>query len=306
MSGEISILQVDAFTTRPFFGNPAGVVLEGEGLSDTQMQGIAREMNVSETAFVLAPTRPDADVRVRWFTPAAEVDLCGHATVAAFHAGLEAGALAAGAHSMECRSGVLPVRAVRDAAGRPVVTMGLPVPRLEPLALPVSRISELLGLRAADVADRLPRMRTGHWLLVPVTGLEAMRRLRPDMAALRALAVEGGLGCAVVLTAETLEPGSAVHLRMFAPSFGIDEDPVTGSAQGPVAAYLHAHGLLPRSPPGGGPREAHYVAEQGDELGRSGRVEVSLSMGAGGIEAISITGRAVTVLRGTLRIPEPA
>ncbi|HEY3174584.1 MAG TPA: PhzF family phenazine biosynthesis protein [Candidatus Polarisedimenticolia bacterium] len=293
----ISILQVDAFTTRPFAGNPAGVVLEPGDLGEDEMLLIAREMNLSETAFLLPPSGPEADLRVRWMTPAAEVDLCGHATVATFHAALEEGRLAPGAYRMECRAGVLPIDLRRDETGWPVVRLGLPVPALEETNLAACRIAEPLGIETDDLSGRLPLMRTGEWLLAPLSGLDAMRRVRPDLKALLDLHEELGLGSTIVLTTETLEPGSAVHVRMFAPGFGIDEDPVTGSAEGPVAAYLVRHGLLEPS------ASTRYIAEQGDIIGRPGRIEVEVTREAGRIRSITIAGHAVTVLRGTISLP---
>src|SRR5262245_29991200 len=134
---EVSFRVVDSFTTSPFGGNPAGVVLEAEGLSQEAMQAIAREVNASETAFLLDTRRDDADLRIRWFSPSTEIPLCGHGTVAAFHAAMEQGRLAAGTFRMECGAGVLPVTLERGAEGRPEVSLGLPVPRLtdSPLAV---------------------------------------------------------------------------------------------------------------------------------------------------------------------------
>jgi len=259
MSREVGVLQVDAFTGRAFTGNPAGVVLDAEGLDETAMLRIAREMSVSETAFLLPPTGASADLRLRWFSPQCEVDLCGHATVAAFHAALE------------------PASCGLDAA---------------------------LGLDEAALVRIPPPMRTGEWALVPVTGLEPVRRLRPDGNALRAVARATGLRSVVALTTETVETASLVHLRMFAPDWGIDEDPVTGSAQGPVAAWLAAYGLLQEAP--GDSTEAtlaRYTAEQGDTIGRPGRVAVEVRLDGRRVVSITITGEAVTVMRGVFILP---
>src|SRR5262245_9979213 len=137
----LRIFQVDAFTRRPYQGNAAAVVLEPGGLSDAAMLLIAREMNLSETAFLLPPSSADADLRIRWFTPAAEVDLCGHATVATFHAAMEQGRLAPGVFRMECRVGILPIGLERDDDGGAVVRMGLPLPSLEDLNVATCRVA---------------------------------------------------------------------------------------------------------------------------------------------------------------------
>ena len=297
----VHIVQVDAFTRRPFEGNAAGVVLDPANLSDDAMQLIAREMNLSETAFLLPPSTPAADLRIRWFTPTAEVDLCGHATVATFHAAMEQGRLAPGVFRMECRVGVLPVALERDADGGPVVKMGLPLPELEDLNIAACRVAEFLGIETDDLDKRLPVQKTGEWMLIPAAGLSVMRRLRPDFRMMREILSESGLGSAVVLTTETLDAGSAVHLRMFAPGFGIEEDPVTGSAQGPVAGYLMTHRLI--APVDAAQESLSYIAEQGDCIGRPGRIDVEVGLADGRLTRITITGRAVTVLTGTIRLP---
>lgn len=299
--GFLRILQVDAFTRRPFEGNAAAVVLDPGTLSDAGMLRIAREMNLSETAFLLPPSSTAADLRIRWFTPAAEVDLCGHATVATFHAALEEGRLAPGVFRMECRVGVLPVALEREPDGGALVKMGLPLPALHDLHVATCRVAEVLGIETDDLDNRLPVQRTGEWMLVPAAGLPVVRRLRPDFKAMRDLMSELGLGSAIVMTTETVDPGSAVHLRMFAPGFGIDEDPVTGSAQGPVAAYLMAHRLIAGAD--FAQDRVIYTAEQGDCIGRRGRINVEVTLSDGAITSITIMGRAVTVMTGMIRLP---
>ncbi|HET9481381.1 MAG TPA: PhzF family phenazine biosynthesis protein [Candidatus Polarisedimenticolia bacterium] len=299
---EIPIVQVDAFTTTPFAGNPAGVVLQAADLTDAQMQAIAREMNLSETAFLLPASGAGADLRIRWFTPALEVELCGHATVATFHAALEAGRLEPGRYRLECLSGILPVRLDRDEAARAVVSMGLPVPAVEPVTLASCRVAEALRVETDDFDRRFGLMRAGPWLLAPMASLQVLGAMAPDFAALCALGSETGMGNTIALTTETVEASSAVHLRMFAPGYGIDEDPVTGSAQGPVAAWLARFGLITAGKPGAD-GIARYVAEQGDAIGRAGRIRVEAGFASGQLDSVTISGRAVTVLRGTVILP---
>ena len=309
--GELAIYQVDAFTTVPYAGNPAGVVLDGDGLPDATMQLIAREMNLSETAFLLPPSHPEADLRVRWFTPTVEVDLCGHGTVACLHAALEAGRLEPGAYRMECLAGVLPLELERGADSRPRIRLGLPVPDLADWNIAGCRVADALGLEPEDLHPRLPAMKAATWGVVAVSGLEALGRLRPDFGQVRDLERTDGVGELIVLTTETVEDASSVNVRMLAPACGIDEDPVTGAAQGPVAAYLVAHGLVPM--PGAPQAQAadaagvaghlRYQAEQGDSLSRPGRIEVDVALRAGRICSITIAGSAVTVVRGTIVLP---
>lgn len=325
--GRIGIVQVDAFTTAPYMGNPAGVALAGgESLTDGQMLAIAREMNLSETAFLLPPTLPGANVRIRWFTPTVEVQFCGHATVAAFHAAAEAGlwgfeGIAAGeerAVHMECLSGILPLQVRRDQAGIEV-TMGLPVPGVRKhddaaQALAALGLSGVAGGKpgSSETAADLPGALIGSpFLLVHVPDLRSLREASPDREAIVRLTGAEGCDGLIAATLETFDSGSAVHLRMFAPAAGIDEDPVTGYAQALTAMWLGRGGLLSgRS----GERfrtlkegVVAYIAEQGDFLGRPGRVGVEVSFERLGAETfvqeVSISGRAVTVLRGELPIP---
>lgn len=274
------------------------MILDAEGLDEGAMRSIAAEMNLSETAFLLPPTRGDADFRIRWFTPAVEVDLCGHATVAAFHAALESGRIEPGEYRLECRSGVLRV-GVERAEGSARISMSLPVPEIAPIVeAEIGPLLDGLGLSTEALDPSLPVMRSTEWALVPCQRLEVVRALRPDLRALREHALRTGVGSVIPLTTETVDEGSLVHLRMFAPVFGIDEDPVTGSAQGPIAAYLAANGRLE-----GRESVARYIAEQGDAIGRPGRVEVLVAVEERRVDSITIRGRAVTVMRGRILAP---
>lgn len=294
---DLGIVVVDAFTDRPFAGNPAAVVLEPGDLADDAMQAVAAEMNLSETAYLLPTTRGDADLRIRWFTPAGEVDLCGHATVATFHAAVEARRLEPGSYRLECRAGVLPIVVRRDDEGVVRVTMGLPVPDLGALTRGAEELLAALRLDRRALAAGLPLMIAGDLWVVPIVDLATLHAVTPDFNALKDLVIAGRHGNAILMTTQTVEPGSAVHVRMFAPAFGVNEDPVTGMAQAPVAAYLAANGLLP-----GGDGVTAYTAEQGDILSRPGRIRTEVTRAAGAVSAIRITGRAVTVLRGTMRV----
>jgi len=316
----IHVREISAFTSDPSGGNPAGVVTRGaENLAARQMQAIAREMNLSETSFLLPPRRPGADVGIRWFTPTQEVSLCGHATVAAFHAAAEDGdwGLAGpGTHRirLETLSGLLPIEVITKPGLPARIRMGLPDPEPVPFG-EIAPFLEAAGLRADQLDAGLPALRSGMYVLLAVRRLESLRDVRPDMSALAAAVAELGGPDGVILSClETLEPSSAVHIRMFAPGAGIDEDPVTGSAQAPVAGWLARIGFFSRKDAGreGRFREAGagrvaYTAEQGDFLGRRGRVDVDLTL-AGGRDAASardvvISGRAVTVRELEMRIP---
>ena len=311
----IAIRKVDAFTTRPFSGNTAGVVTHGgERLTASQMQAIAREMNVAETAFLLPPSRAEADLRIRWFTPAKEVSLCGHATVASFHSAAEEGSWGLEHDGvtrirMECLSGILPIEVTKRGDDPAIVRMGLPDPPMEEWPDP-SRALAALGLAPDHRAADLAAVRCGFFSLVPVKSLAALRAIRPSMQAVSEVTTSMGGDGLIVASLETIDSGSAVHVRMFAPAAGVDEDPVTGSAEGPIAGWLARIGYFAR----GDARFRRladgrfaYTAEQGDIIGRRGRIDVELSVINEGFvsrgHGISILGRAVTVMEGTIRVP---
>jgi trans-2,3-dihydro-3-hydroxyanthranilate isomerase len=289
----LSVYWVDAFCDRPFCGNPAVVVPQADGLSDTQMQQIAREVNCSETAFVLQPTVPEADFRLRWFTPTQEVNLCGHATVATLHALAQEGRfnLHPGVTEilyLETRSGVLKVL-VDYKTDRPWVWLTLPECQFERISLDLAQqLAVTLGLPETPlpvpVVDSLNRD-----MLVAIPHLHQLQLLRPDMAALARLGKDRGWRGIGVYTRETVEPDRDVHVRFFAPQSGIPEDPVTGSASGPLAL------LLRQSGPSKDPERDLWRFEQGDCLNRAGRLLIELQG-----ETPKLGGQAVTVLRGEL------
>ena len=275
--------KVDAFTTEPYTGNIAGIVPKAEGLSDAQMQRIAREMNVSETAFVLAASERGAHLRLRYFTPSSEIRLCGHATIAAFHVLVEQGALEAPAKvALQTNVGVLDVDVRAD--GR--VFLSADSLASEPSPLSRADVGALLGLPERDVLDVGAVIR--RTLFVKVAGLRAMREMRPDLAAIKA-AYDRFDGI-VPVSLETSGPDVLTRMRFFAPGLGIDEDPVTGTAHMGLVAYLRLLGVIGE--------KARFVGEQGHECGRPGRVSVE----ADGAHVL-VGGHAVTTMRGTVRTP---
>lgn len=283
-------LLVDAFTREPLAGNPAGVVPDADGLSDDQMQAVARELGASDTAFLLPSG--SADRRVRCFTPETEVDLCGHATVAS-HAALHAdGALEPGTHSLETEVGVIEVAV--EADGR--VWMIQDDPEIREVALAYDRVATALGVPAAalaDVGEDLPlaTASTGlPYLLVPVNFLEHVGGMEPDAAAVTELTAELDVTGVYAFTFDALEAESTLHARMFAPGAGVPEDPATGTASGACGAYLRRFGAFDAVP-------EEMVFEQGDFVDRPGRVHVRAQA------EIQVGGYATTALDGTLAVP---
>jgi PhzF family phenazine biosynthesis protein len=296
----ITIKQVDAFTTTPFTGNPAGVVTDAEGLTAREMKSIAREMNVSETAYILPPTTLRADVRIRWFTPAVEVPLCGHATIGSFHALAEEGMLGMnkiGAYTfrLETKSGVLPVE-VRKGRNRTVTKFGLPMPRFQKAKLDQKALAEVLSISTREFDKRLPIVLAGN-VYIPIRRLSTIFEMTPNFIDMLRFGRQEKISGFCVFTTETVEQISSVHSRFFAPDAGINEDPVTGSANGPLGVYFYEQGIL-------GTEDGKYdiVGEQGDAIGRKGRVHIELQVRNGQVRSVSVGGEAVTILRGEILI----
>ncbi|HEX2907222.1 MAG TPA: PhzF family isomerase [Phototrophicaceae bacterium] len=287
------VYQVDSFTTEKFRGNPAGVVANADGLTEAQMQTIARELNNSETAFVLSPTAPDHDMWVRFFTPTVEVPTCGHATVAAHYILAREKNLPSCTVIQKIGAGILPVEIIReDGDYRIIMTQGK-IEYSEPLAQPeCDDIIAALGLTAAERDPRCPIqiVSTGHSkVMIGIHSRAALNTLKPDLTRLAAISRRIGCNGHYVFTLDSDTPDILAHGRMFAPAIGIAEDPVTGNANGPLGAYLLHNRIVTAN----GPIFA-FRAQQGEAIGRTGIVEVEVHLEAGIPVTVRIGGRAVT------------
>ncbi len=286
--------QVDVFTSEPMRGNPLAVVLDAEGLDDATMQRIAAWTNLSETTFVLPPTEPGADYRVRIFTPRSELAFAGHPSVGTAHALLEAERVAAKTELVQqCGAGLLPLRVEGDGATRrifvraPQATLHAPERALAAAAGDALAAPGTVALaRAVDLGLR--------WLVCDLDRAERVRALRPDFDAVARLTrARDAVGLCVFGRGDERDAPCALVVRAFCPADGIAEDPVTGSANAAIAAHLWASGALAAI----GHR---YGASQGRELGRDGRVEVCVDEASGAVE---IGGASLTCIDGTLALP---
>jgi len=279
---------VDAFTDEPTCGNPAGVVPEADDLDAEQMQALANELGASETAFVTSSD--EADRQLRYFTPEAEVDLCGHATIASHALLFERGVIEAGQHTMETNVGVLDISIADDG----VVWMTQNDPTVTELDIDIGRVADALGIETETItAVGLPIAWTTTglpFLAVPIEYFSDLSSLDPDFRAIESLCDDHEATGIYAFTFDTLEGDSTLHGRMFAPGAGVDEDPVTGTASGAVGAYLDRQGALDET--------AAMTFEQGHFLDRPGKVSVSI-----GAE-VKVGGRAVTTLSGSIVVPE--
>lgn len=299
------VFQVDAFTDQPLSGNPAGVVLDADAMSDAEMQAVARELNNSETAFVLSPDARDHDVRVRFFTPTTEVPSCGHATIAAHFARARELGIIRGRVLQKIGIGILPVDIATTPQGLEV-TMTQGAPEIGPdigLDRGPDVEARFLAALGASMSDRDPSLplriaSTGHSKVMVGFRHEAtIHALAPDMAALKRLSSEIGCNGFYAFTFDPGATGIAVHGRMFAPAIGIDEDPVTGNANGPLGAYLVDLGLGP------GKGEFRFRARQGEAMGRPGEIEVRVDVENAKPVRVRVSGRAVTVFEAELTLP---
>lgn len=282
------VYHVDAFTRTPFRGNSAGVVLNADGLSETQMQLIARELRHSETAFLLQSD--DSDVRIRYFTPTVEVPICGHATVAAHYVRSTVLGLGnttvwqtslAGRHRVE----------IHNESDDYRISLEQGTPSFEaPLEGDVrAAILRALHLSESDMLPGLPIQvaSTGHSkVMIPLKPGVDIDALSPDLDALCAISKQ--IGCNGFFPFQ-IRPGKyETDGRMFSPAIGIVEDPVTGNANGPMGAWLVHHGLLEHDG-----KSLQVKGHQGRALGRDGTVEIDVTIQDNQPEKVTITGNAV-------------
>jgi trans-2,3-dihydro-3-hydroxyanthranilate isomerase len=289
-----SVQHWDSFTSRPGKGNPAGIVLAAQNLSDVDMQAIATSIGFNDTAFIL-PSQC-ADFRIRYFAIRREVDLCGHATIAAFsalhHHHLLPQREGTRDYTLETRAGVLEIGIDGAGGGDPVIEMNQGLARFAPFNGSRERLAAVLGIAADDLDTTLPIMygSTGRWtLVVPVTGLKAMQKIRPSPTEFPAVLTDSPDASIHPFCRETVDAGAHLHARHFSsPASGTLEDAVTGTASGVLGAYEQMYitdGLkhdLPR------------VVEQGYEIGREGVVKVWATRSDAGCE-VRIAGSACYV-----------
>jgi trans-2,3-dihydro-3-hydroxyanthranilate isomerase len=295
---------VDVFTDRVFGGNPLAVFLDGRSLSDAEMQSLAKEMNLSETTFVLPARDPANHFKVRIFTPGGELPMAGHPTIGTafvlarerlFKAGGDVARLL-----LEENVGTIPVDLHVNAGTPQMIWMTQPRPQFGPRVLNRDSAAEILSLTRDEIDDTLPIeiVSTGvPYPIVPLRSLSAIKRLRfrADLAH-RELSRFGGSEM-LVFTMETERADSAVHSRMFAPEFGIAEDPATGSAAGPLGAYLVKYGAMKAEP------TAEIVVEQGIEMGRPSFLHVRITRDRDDITDVQVGGTCVSVGGGEISLP---
>lgn len=298
-------IQADVFTDRVFGGNPLAVFPEADGLSSDEMQKIAREINLSETAFVLPPTAPQADVRVRFFTPTSELPFAGHPTI-----GTHVVLANMGRYELtgpvtrifqQAKNRVLPVDLITDGSGhtdRAVMTQD--EARHGDVFDDEELLATALGLTSADFHPDLPAQvfSTGlPGLILPLASLDAIQRVELNIPAFNEICKTVNVTIAEVFSLETLDKAHSAHVRAFAPLLGILEDPATGSMAGALGSYLLEKGVFEYTPEFS---TTHMVFEQGYEIDRPSLIEVEIDIEDGANKEVRVGGQVVTVIEGEL------
>ena len=301
---EYQFIQADVFTDRPFTGNPLAIFPEAEGLSSEEMQSIAKEMNLSETTFVLPATDLKAQFRLRIFTPGSELPLAGHPVVGTCFILAERGiiSLEEGTNRIhqECGAGVLPVDIIVKDGNVDQVVMTQSPPRFFDEYTDRKLLADSVGLSEDQLLpDDLPAQVVSTavpQLMVPARSLRHMDKMELDLVAMRKVLATTRSDSFMIFTRECVHDESTVHARMFAPTMGITEDPATGSASGALGAYLVRRGLVKAEP------TAHILVEQGYEMGRPSSIHVEVDTDAKGPVEVRVGGKAVEVADGKLRL----
>ncbi len=304
---EYRFLQVDVFTDRPFGGNPLAVFPEAEGLTTDEMQTIAREMNLSETTFVLPPGDPDAHFKVRIFTPAVELPFAGHPTV--------------GTHWVLAHLGRIrlcdPITTVRFELGVGVLPADLHVadgqvhrivmtqdrPQFLGILEDVTDLARGLGLPKEAITDTgfpVQVVSTGvPQMMAPIRSLDEVRSLdarKLNIAALNGACRAVGTDCVLVFSQDTESTDADAHVRVFAPVLGVPEDPATGSANGALGAYLVRHRVVTITEP-----TTYITSEQGLEIHRPSTLRIEVDSTQEEVIAVRVGGQVVLIAEGIVR-----
>ena len=264
----MKIKLIKAFTKDKNNGNPAGVVPDADDISEKDMLKISSDLGFSESAFVMKSKK--ADYKIRFFSQTQEVDICGHATVAAFHCLIESGKIRFGDYgektfTMETKTGVFPVTCHKDG----LVEMIQDKAQYNDVAVDKREIARMLNIKETDIMEHpLQIVSVGTpKLMIPLASIDVLFRIRPDLEAIKKYCEESGAKGFYPFCFETISKDSDLHARQFNPLFGIDEDPVTGVAAGALGAYI-VHNKI------SGKRK--FIVEQGYVMKKMGRVYVDV------------------------------
>ncbi len=301
----LQFYQTDVFTSEPFGGNPLAVFPDPGELTEREFQQIAREMNLSETVFVLPPTDKRAVAKIRIFTPSQEIPFAGHPILGTFYVlgTLKRLPLQEPVTKVfyECHLGVFPLELIVLKGQIEQVMMSHPSPEFLEVVSQMETLFELakaLGVQKAQIVDSpfpVEIVSTGlPVLIVPIRTLTAIKSMEVNHSAVREVCARLGTNGIMVYTTMTLEESATVHTRMFADPIGIPEDPATGSASGALGAYLVKNGVVEVGP------TTEVVIEQGYEIDRPSRILVQVFSDDDIIQEIKVGGQVVMVAEGKM------
>ena len=299
MTRKYNLYQVDSFTKEKFTGNPAGVISNADGLTDYEMQKIARELNNSETAFIFSSNSNEYDAHVRFFTPTNEVPICGHATIAAHYVRATENELETSRVYHKTGAGILPVDIVKENDDYKIImTQG----RIEfgkiIEGINKEELLAALNIKESDLLENyeIQIISTGHSkVMVGIRSIATLNTLQPDYNALSKLSKIIKCNGYYVFTVDSKDSDILIHGRMFAPAIGINEDPVTGNANGPLGAYLVHHNLVKHNN-----SLFRFKAKQGEAIKKPGIIEVEVKIEDNEPVEVKVAGNAVIIFKSEL------
>ncbi|WP_373076486.1 PhzF family isomerase [Fusobacterium varium] len=297
MSKAYKVYQIDSFSDKKFLGNPAGVIYNADGLNEKDMQKIARELNNSETAFIFSSNSKDYDVHVRFFTPLKEVPICGHATIAAHYViALENNFKEKTCIRQKTGAGILPVDIEPTENSYNIIMTQGKVEFGEIIEKKnLGRLVSALGIDNNDLITEAPVqiVSTGHSkVMIGIKNYKQLHNLKPNMKELNELSNIINCNGYFVFTFDSDEKEILLKGRMFAPAIGIEEDPVTGNANGPVGAYIVKYKLAKFED-----NNFKFSAKQGISIGREGKINVNVNIENEEPVQVQVSGTATIVFK---------
>jgi trans-2,3-dihydro-3-hydroxyanthranilate isomerase len=289
----------DVFTEEVFGGNQLAVFPEGQDVPEHLMQKIAKELNLSETTFVLPPANPANDIKLRIFTPGRELPMAGHPTIGTAFVLLQQGYLKPASNRLIFEEGVgdIVVDFQKDGDKPGLITMQQPLPQFGATVTNVQVLADLLSLSPEDILAEYPGQVVScgvPYFFVPLKSLAAVKKAKLRQDVLENKLSDIGAESVFLFSTEAQNPAHSVHGRMFAPAFGIPEDPATGSACGPLGCYLAHYNLIPTQ------TLTNIICEQGYEMGRPSLLHISIGSIQQQITSVQVGGKSVLVGKGYL------
>ncbi|MBE6069566.1 MAG: PhzF family isomerase [Clostridium lundense] len=299
MTRQYNLYQIDSFTKEKFTGNPAGVITNADGLTEHEMQKIARELNNSETAFIFSSNNNEYDAHIRFFTPTNEVPICGHATIAAHYARAVENGLGTSRIYHKTGAGILPVDIIKENDDYKIVmTQGQVEFGTIIDGENKKKLLSALNITNNDLLKNyeIQIVSTGHSkVMIGIKSIDTLNTLKPDYDALSRLSKIIKCNGYYVFTVNSQDSDILIHGRMFAPAIGINEDPVTGNANGPLGAYLVHHNLVEHNN-----YLFRFKAKQGEAIKRAGIIEVEVKIEDKEPVEVKVYGNAVIIFKSQL------